>query len=94
METLSTIAEGESGFACKASRAWLEKFRHQCGIHSVVRHGEAASYNKEAVEKYVGEFFFIRECMRLSPPASVIARASQWLSIIRRTKESFRGIKR
>ena len=29
---------------------------HRRGIHSIVTHGEAASSNKEAAEKYVGEF--------------------------------------
>ena len=41
-ETPSTSAEGESGINFKASRGWFEKFEHQSGIHSVVRHVEAA----------------------------------------------------
>ena len=55
-ETPSTSAEGESGFTFKSSRDWFEKSTHQSGIHGVVRHGETASSNKEAVEKDVGEF--------------------------------------
>ena len=54
-ETQSTSAEGESGFTFKASRGWFEKLKHRSGIHSVVRHGEAASLNKERAEMYVGE---------------------------------------
>ena len=56
--TISTFtsAEGESMFTFKASRGWFEKFKHRTGIHSVTRHGEAASSNKEAAEKYVAEF--------------------------------------
>ena len=54
-ETPSTSAEGESGFNFKVSRGWFKKCKHQSGIHSVVRHGEAISSNK-AAEKYVGEF--------------------------------------
>ena len=53
-ETPSTGAEGESGITFKASRGWFEKCKHQSGINSVVRHGEAASSNKEAAEMYVG----------------------------------------
>ena len=55
-ESPSTSAQGESGFTFKASRGWFLKFKHQSGIDSVVRHGEAVSSNKESVEKYVGEF--------------------------------------
>ncbi|XP_069172253.1 tigger transposable element-derived protein 1-like [Procambarus clarkii] len=40
----------------KASRGWFEKFRKRSGIHSVVRHGEAASSDKAAAEKFVPEF--------------------------------------
>ena len=50
-ETPSTCAEGESWLTFKAS-----KFQLRSGIHSVVRHGEAARSNKEAAEKYVVEF--------------------------------------
>ena len=40
----------------KASRGWFEKFKNRTGIHSVVRHGEAASCNLEAAESFIGEF--------------------------------------
>ena len=52
-------AESECGFTFKANRGWFEKFIHRSGIHSGIsgiRHGEAASSNMEAAEKYVGEF--------------------------------------
>ena len=44
-DTPSTSAEGECVFTFKASRGWFEKFKHRSGIHSVARHGEAASSN-------------------------------------------------
>ena len=44
------------GFTFKASRGWFEKPKHRSGIHGVARHGEADRSNKEAAEKYVGEF--------------------------------------
>ena len=56
METLSMSEEGESWFTLKESRGRCKKFKDRSGIHSVARHGEAASSNKEAAEKYVGEF--------------------------------------
>ena len=40
----------------KASRRWFEKFCKRSGIHCVLRHGEAASSNKEGAEKFVDEF--------------------------------------
>ena len=55
-ETPSTSVEGEIWFTFKDSRGWFENFRPRCGIHGVVRHGEVASSNKQAAEKYVGEF--------------------------------------
>ena len=44
------------GFDFKASRGWFEKFKKRSGIHSVVRHGEAASSDKAAADKYKVEF--------------------------------------
>ena len=43
-------------FEFKASRGWFEKFRKRSEIHNIVRHGEAASSNKEEAEKFVVEF--------------------------------------
>ncbi|XP_068222113.1 tigger transposable element-derived protein 1-like [Palaemon carinicauda] len=37
----------------KASRGWFEKFQRRTGIHSVVRHGEAASSDTKAPEAFV-----------------------------------------
>ena len=42
-------AEGESGLTSKVSRDWLKKIEDQSGIHSVVRHGETASSNKQPI---------------------------------------------
>lgn len=40
----------------KDSKRWFNNFKNRTGIHSVVRHGEAASANKHAAEKFVREF--------------------------------------
>ncbi|XP_063302179.1 tigger transposable element-derived protein 1-like [Pelobates fuscus] len=48
-----TSADAE-GF--KASRGWFERFKTRSGIHSVVRHGEAASSDVAAAEEYATEF--------------------------------------
>jgi len=40
----------------KASKGWSDNFKKRTGIHSVVRHGEAASSNKDAAEKFVEKF--------------------------------------
>ncbi|XP_028656937.1 tigger transposable element-derived protein 1-like [Erpetoichthys calabaricus] len=45
-----------SDFVFKASRGWFEKFKHRTGIHSVIRHGEAASSDKAGAEKFILEF--------------------------------------
>lgn len=49
----STSSGGEK---FKASRGWFEKFKKRSGIHSVVRHGEAASSNTEAAEQFATYF--------------------------------------
>ncbi|CAH2225149.1 tigger transposable element-derived 1-like [Pelobates cultripes] len=48
-----TSADAE-GF--KASRGWFERFKTRSGIHSVVRHGEAASSDVAAAEEFATEF--------------------------------------
>ncbi|XP_064092987.1 tigger transposable element-derived protein 1-like isoform X3 [Macrobrachium nipponense] len=40
----------------KASHGWFEKFRKRTGIHSVVRHGEAASSDTKVVQAFVKTF--------------------------------------
>lgn len=40
----------------KASKGWFENFKKRTGIHSVVRHGEAASSDADAAESFVGDF--------------------------------------
>jgi len=40
----------------KAGRGWFEKFKKRSGIHSVVRHWEAASANQKAAEEFVQDF--------------------------------------
>ncbi|XP_064100771.1 tigger transposable element-derived protein 1-like [Macrobrachium nipponense] len=50
-----TSADSEKD-SFKASRGWFENFKRWTGIHSVVRHGEAASSDTKAAEAYVKEF--------------------------------------
>nr|XP_053629208.1 tigger transposable element-derived protein 1-like [Cherax quadricarinatus]XP_053629209.1 tigger transposable element-derived protein 1-like [Cherax quadricarinatus] len=50
-KTPGTSADSEF----KASRGWFDRFKKRSGIHNV-RHGEAASSDKRAVEKFVQEF--------------------------------------
>jgi len=52
----STSSTKDIGEEFKASKGWFDKFKNRTGIHSVVRHGEGASANKEAAEKFVHEF--------------------------------------
>ena len=44
------------GFDFKASGGWFEKLKKRSGIHSVVRHAEAASSDKAAADKFKVEF--------------------------------------
>lgn len=53
-KTPGTTSEDEDAF--KASCGWSENFRKRTGIHSVARHGEVASSDTAAAEKYVAEF--------------------------------------
>ena len=46
---------GEGSEVFKASHRWFDKFKKRTGIHSVVRHGEAASANKVAAKSYVAQ---------------------------------------
>ena len=48
-------APSSSAEEFKASKEWFDNFKKRTGIHSVVRHGEAASSNKDAAEKICGE---------------------------------------
>jgi len=47
---------GSSAEEVKASKWWFDNFKKRTGIHSVVRHGEAASSNKDTAEKFVEKF--------------------------------------
>ncbi|XP_050733143.1 tigger transposable element-derived protein 1-like [Eriocheir sinensis] len=51
----------------KASKRWFGNFKKRTGIHSVVRHGKAASADKVAAEKFVPEFKKFVDKERLSP---------------------------
>ena len=51
----------------KASRGWFNRFKQRSGIHSVVRHGEAASADKDAAEKFVGELKKFVESEEFTP---------------------------
>ena len=47
---------GSSAEEFKASKGWFDSFKKRTGIHSVVRHAEAAISNKDAAEKFVEKF--------------------------------------
>ncbi|KFM77792.1 Tigger transposable element-derived protein 1, partial [Stegodyphus mimosarum] len=51
-----TFTKEESEDSFKASRGWFDNFRKRTGIHSVVRHGEAASSDVKAAEVYIITF--------------------------------------
>ncbi|CAL7938614.1 unnamed protein product [Xylocopa violacea] len=40
----------------KASRGWFEKFKRRTGIHSVARHGEAASSDLKTAKNFIRDF--------------------------------------
>lgn len=55
-QTPGTSTGGSPGEPFKASRGWFENFKKRNGIHSVVRHGEAASADMKAAEDYLKTF--------------------------------------
>jgi hypothetical protein len=54
-----STAEAEEEF--KGSRGWFEKLKRRSGIHSVIRHGEGASADKEKAEKFAGGFQLLKK---------------------------------
>ncbi|GIY84852.1 HTH CENPB-type domain-containing protein [Caerostris darwini] len=55
-QTPQTSIDEASEVSFKASRGWFENFKKRSGIHSVVRHGEAASSDMKAAEDYIKTF--------------------------------------
>ncbi|XP_059549399.1 tigger transposable element-derived protein 1 isoform X1 [Myotis daubentonii] len=55
-QTPGTSMDEASGEPFKASRGWFENFKKRTGIHSVVRHGEAASADIKAGEDHLKTF--------------------------------------
>ncbi|XP_051783372.1 tigger transposable element-derived protein 1-like isoform X1 [Erpetoichthys calabaricus] len=55
-QTPGTSMEEASGEPFKASRGWFQNFKKRSGIHSVAKHGEAASADIKAVEDYLKTF--------------------------------------
>lgn len=55
-QTSRTSTDEASEDSFKASRGWFDNFRKRTGIHSVVRHGEAASSDVKAAEDYLKTF--------------------------------------
>ena len=51
-----TLGANFKEFDFKPGRGWFEKVKKRSGIHSVLRHGEAASSNKKEAEKFKKEF--------------------------------------
>ncbi|GBO46618.1 Tigger transposable element-derived protein 1 [Araneus ventricosus] len=62
---ISTDEASEDSF--KASRGWFENFRKRTSIHSVVRHGEAASSDMKAAEDYLKTFSELIEANGYTP---------------------------
>ncbi|UYV62529.1 GMDS [Cordylochernes scorpioides] len=54
-QTPQTSIDEASEESFKASRGWFENFKKRSGIHSVVRHGEAASSDMKAAEEHTQE---------------------------------------
>ncbi|XP_064090794.1 tigger transposable element-derived protein 1-like [Macrobrachium nipponense] len=52
----ASTSEGGAEDTFKASRGWFDNFKKRSGIHSVVRHGEAASADVKGAERYIVEF--------------------------------------
>ena len=40
----------------KASHGWFNNFKRRTGVHSILRHGEAASSDVKGAEEYVKKF--------------------------------------
>ncbi|GIY50854.1 tigger transposable element-derived protein 1 [Caerostris darwini] len=55
-QTPKTSIDEASEESFKASRGWFENFKKRSSIHSVVRHGEAASSDMKAAEDYIKTF--------------------------------------
>ena len=55
-QTSGTSVDEASEDLFKASRDWFENFKKRTSIHSVVRHGEAASADVKAAEDYIKTF--------------------------------------
>ncbi|GBM74592.1 Tigger transposable element-derived protein 1 [Araneus ventricosus] len=55
-QTPRTSTDEASEDSFKASRGWFANFKKRTGIHSVVRHGEAASSDVKAAEDYLKTF--------------------------------------
>ena len=46
----------DNGETFRASKGWFHNFKARTGVHSVARHGEAASADKRAAENYIHHF--------------------------------------
>ncbi|GFS73947.1 tigger transposable element-derived protein 1 [Nephila pilipes] len=55
-QTPQTSIDEASEESFKGSRCWFENFKKRTGIHSVVKHGEAASSYMKAAEDYIKTF--------------------------------------
>jgi len=55
-QTPGTSTDVASQESFKASRGWFANFKKRSGIHSVVRHGDAASSDTKAAEDYLKTF--------------------------------------
>ena len=75
-KTPSTV-EGECGFTFKGSSGWFFIFKHRSAIHSVARHGDAVSSNKQ-LKNMLANFVITLMQKAISPSLAVTRLAYSW----------------
>jgi len=96
--TRDTPGSGAEEF--KASKVWFDNFKKRTGIHTVVRHGEDASSNKNAAEKFVEKFkhfvdrngFIPEQVFNCDETGLFWKKMTKMTQIKREEKASFYGI--
>jgi len=91
---------GSSADEFKARKGWFDNFKKSRGIHSVVRHVEAASSNNDAAENFVEKFkefvdrqgFIPEQVFSCDETSLFWKKMSKRTYITRKEKASFYGI--
>jgi len=91
---------GSSADEFKARKGWFDNFKKSRGIHSVVRHVEAASSNNDAAENFVEKFkefvdrqgFIPEQVFSCDETGLFWKKMSKRTYITREEKASFYGI--